>query len=1028
MSDRDAHDGPLGRDGLAPRRPDNRPGLDELAYRVGTHSAFLRRMRWRIPRERFTDPLTGEDLQPLRGLTVRETSDPTIALMDAWATALDVLTFYSERIANEGYVATARERRSMVELARSIGYELTPGVAASVHLAFTVEDADDPYRSVDVPVGTQAVSVPQEKGALPQTYETTEAIRTRAEWNAMPAQTETPQHLALRWPSEGAAGRGELYLFDLDNSFDTEAAIAAGELAESDVVEITDPAELDPWYPVDAGLDLAGALADLQEDAASNTEIDPTLRAVPVTEVNLRGIGRGLAPGDRLLAVGARQTDDAQQVAASPFRVVEAEPDRDHDLTRVVLAPLGGDAPPQRRGRPRLRPAKLRIGTVPAQSISFDETSVHRQVTRTAWTGATLRAFLSVQQWPRRQLMRLVRQAPPVAAPPLGEAAPGFHVLRQRLGFFGNTAGRQESLANPDETRGGADDDPYPASWDKDERTIWTDSQGQGLGDRVDAYLEREVEQVTPGQWALVENPSGQAVPLRVATAAGTSRTDFALTGKATGLGFRRADGSAVDTTATDLAAFTFRSARAYVVSERLPQAGAPLLDPLTRGADEVTLDSLYLDLQPGRSVSVTGERADAPGVRESETLGIDDVLHVGGVTRIVFAGGPTYAYRRSTVRINANVAPATHGESYAEDLGSGDATRANQAFALAKPPLTFVSAGSESGLASTLTVRVGGVAWAEVGSLHDSAPGDEVYQVRIDDSGTTRVTFGDGQHGRRLPTGQLNVSAFYRSGVGTVGETPDETIIQLKTRPLGIRSVVNPSRATGSAEPETLEDARERAPQSVRTLGRIVSLTDYADFARGFAGIGKAASVALWLGHERVAHVTVAPQAEGVFAESDQALVNLRDAVAALRNRTHRAVVAPHAVRLFTVSARLVHDPRHRAEDIEAAARAGLDASFGYDARALGQSVSAAEVVAALHGVVGVVAVDLDRLDPYPADPVDGGAPGPGEDDPPVPALLRARPARVVRADDGSSVAAPAELLTVLGAGVILALEADDA
>jgi hypothetical protein len=69
--------------------------------------------------------------QPLSALTTRDLDDPAIAMLDAWAVALDVLSFYQERIANEGYLRTSTERRSIVELARAIGYELRPGLAAS---------------------------------------------------------------------------------------------------------------------------------------------------------------------------------------------------------------------------------------------------------------------------------------------------------------------------------------------------------------------------------------------------------------------------------------------------------------------------------------------------------------------------------------------------------------------------------------------------------------------------------------------------------------------------------------------------------------------------------------------------------------------------------------------------------------------------------------------------------------------------------------------------------------------------------
>src|SRR5678816_3746877 len=87
------------------------------------------------------DGASSDTYTPLRALTTRDPSDFSIALLDGWATVADVLTFYEERIANEGFLRTATERRSILELARLIGYELNPGVAASVHLAYTVDTA-----------------------------------------------------------------------------------------------------------------------------------------------------------------------------------------------------------------------------------------------------------------------------------------------------------------------------------------------------------------------------------------------------------------------------------------------------------------------------------------------------------------------------------------------------------------------------------------------------------------------------------------------------------------------------------------------------------------------------------------------------------------------------------------------------------------------------------------------------------------------------------------------------------------------
>ncbi|MHC4179148.1 MAG: putative baseplate assembly protein, partial [Planctomycetota bacterium] len=128
---------------------------------------------------------------PLRRLTTRQASDPAIALMDAWATVADVLTFYQERIANEGYLRTAVERRSILELARLIGYKLRPGVAASVHLAFSMEEGSG---ETVIPKGTAAKSIPG-PGELPQTFETSEPLKARPEWNELKPRLTRPQKI-----------------------------------------------------------------------------------------------------------------------------------------------------------------------------------------------------------------------------------------------------------------------------------------------------------------------------------------------------------------------------------------------------------------------------------------------------------------------------------------------------------------------------------------------------------------------------------------------------------------------------------------------------------------------------------------------------------------------------------------------------------------------------------------------------------------------------------------------------------------
>ena len=97
----------------------NAPGRSAIQYRVGTYATFFETMLARLSNLSLTLPSTDgsgavQTFYPLRQLTTREPSDPSIALLDAWSIVGDVLTFYQERIANEGYLPTATERRSML--------------------------------------------------------------------------------------------------------------------------------------------------------------------------------------------------------------------------------------------------------------------------------------------------------------------------------------------------------------------------------------------------------------------------------------------------------------------------------------------------------------------------------------------------------------------------------------------------------------------------------------------------------------------------------------------------------------------------------------------------------------------------------------------------------------------------------------------------------------------------------------------------------------------------------------------------
>src|SRR5499433_2566909 len=147
----------------------NRPGLTAIVFRVGTYSSFRLAMLQRISR-----------LPALTALQTRSDDDYAITLLDMWATVADVLTFYQERIANEGYLRTARLRDSILRMARLLDYQLHPGVAATTLLAFTL----DKNAALRIPLGLRVQSVPADE-EKPQVYETLESILADAKLNSL---------------------------------------------------------------------------------------------------------------------------------------------------------------------------------------------------------------------------------------------------------------------------------------------------------------------------------------------------------------------------------------------------------------------------------------------------------------------------------------------------------------------------------------------------------------------------------------------------------------------------------------------------------------------------------------------------------------------------------------------------------------------------------------------------------------------------------------------------------------------------
>jgi hypothetical protein len=895
----------------------NQPSLPAISYRMGTHGQIFQNMLGQLH--------TIEILR--KQLTTRDSDDFAIALLDGWAVVGDILTFYQERIANEGYLRTATERRSVLEMARTIGYELNPGVAASTYLALTVDGTDPNYATVSVPQGVQVQNIPAQ-GKLPQTFETSEEFEAHVEWNEMKPHSIRHQTLAID-------GDGKLYLLSLADEGDPAAENVSN------------------YYLVN------------EDPLMSDTD------NVIVTEVNqiyLSGVTANLKDGEVLLLVG-KQGETRYAIVR---KIVTVETDK--ELDRIIINLSTAEETDN----------KTTVKTVEADvavysDLVFNADTVARYVLYKDISEETLQAIIAVNNWEQNELLKHISAIQ--ASSTSLTSRMGVFALREHTGFFGSNAPMyndsfvEMGLMGLDE-------------WDTKGWEIWKDHPDNNYYSGIeelgaDVYLEKKVDDIGKDSWVVFDNSSldddSQLVHryfvYQIDDKTDQSVTGFSISGKSTGLKLKDINGNYLQPSDKSESPIKVRNTSVHVRSEALELLDLPVEDDLKAeatdtagetvmtGVSSIMLDTLVLGLQIGQPVIVNGELTDAEGVIGHEVAITKEIIHTRGHTIIYFEEALNYMYQRDTVTINGNVVKATHGETVEQVLGSGDGTATNQRFILKKPPLTYVSAATTTGSKSTLNIKVNGIEWEQVLSLYNAGSGSQYYIVRLDNDGNVTVKFGDGKQGARLPTGEENIVATYRSGIGSDGDVAANSIKLLKTRPQGIKDVNNPIAASGSQEPETLDESRTNAPRTVLTMDRIVSLKDYEDFARIFTGIGKAQAVVLWNGKSEIVHLTIADSYGDTIDSGSATYENITKAIDTYRDHLVAVQIDTFEKCLFHVEADLLIDDKFTSEDVLKDAKSALEDAFSFEKRDFGQLVTSAEVISILQQVSGVVAVDLDKL-----------------------------------------------------------------
>ena len=912
--------------GLTQQTPEaiaNRPALSSIAYRAGRYSTFNASMLAAL-----SDPAFPA-LAPLR---TRDTSDFSIALIDAWAVALDILTFYQERFANEAYLRTAVDQRSVFELARLVGYVPSPGVAASAVLAFTLSSAPGSPDNVLIPAGSRVQSVPG-PGQTAQIFETSADLTAVIGWNALPAQT------TVRWQLAGS----DTWITGTANSINLGDALLFVQAADGQPVP-------------DGAADFHYVTAVTPDPVSGNTHIwwDGPISGWPGT-----GPGGAIGPGDAALYVFRKkaalygvQAPSPQVLSGPNLRYVPGYQseiiddktvpaptwDYTNNFNNVNQISLDASYPGL---EPPAPPASGQPPGVPPQFAAFTDGSSawFFQITGTAETSPD---YYTLTAKTTQLTLALGGELPSAGVQGLSRKASSDLLARGVETLVSQTPNVTAYVQSAQLTPASL---PY-TSWSQDppyQRQAGMLTPVSGLSVPVTGG-----QQIAPGQPVGV---SGQR--LRILVSASTAT--FTPTSQS--------GGSAA-------------AAGQVFVTGAFPPATDPATGNLLWTVTTLSGVAGTLNVPAGE---FTLQPAASTDPQAGEAAVVQSVSVSGDIATLTLNGPLTGIYDSSTVKVNANAVLATDGQTVQEILGSGDATNPALQFTLKQAPLTYLPAPNGNGSVSTLQVWVNNLQWHETASLLTSGPADRVFVTSTNASGNTVVQFGNGVQGARPPTGTANIRAVYRTGIGSAGMVSAGQLSQPLDRPQGLSSVTNQSASSGAADPATGGQARASAPLPTLTVGRVVSLEDYQNYALGFAGIGMALATWTWFGGVRGVFLTVAGVGGAVLSGNDPVVTGLAAAVRLGGDPHVPLQIVSYQPVPFTFTAAVVVDQANYAPaQVLAQVWQDLTAAFAFGQRQFGQGVAASEIIEIIQQVAGVTAVRLQALGR-------SGAVPPG----PVPAML---------------------------------------
>lgn len=380
--------------------------------------------------------------------------------------------------------------------------------------------------------------------------------------------------------------------------------------------------------------------------------------------------------------------------------------------------------------------------------------------------------------------------------------------------------------------------------------------------------------------------------------------------------------------------------------------------------------DDVLAQLKDLIDQEVTGEKALLTLIEA--TIGAEQMLQYKGLilkqssrtTKIEWVGlteAPPSSWTYSNLRVLANVARISHGESVEEILGGSDGVTSFLRFELKKSPVTQLP-GANGG-EPAIEVRVNDVVWERVDDFYNSGPDSRHYQIEINDLQQATVIFGNGRNGAIPSSGKKHIRAIYRFGLGEDGNVDGDQINRIKKAHPLVERAFNPTATVGGAIPAGLHDLQAQATRYIRTFERAVSIQDHADVALLYPGIVRSAARMVEGTIEVIVATAEGEAADELTAEVAAFLEVRRDTELPLR------VIAPDPIDIY-LSIEIEHDPAYLRENIRLEVQDKLLSDdpdqpglFAFGDRMLGQAAHRSHIYERVAAVEGVDFVRITRF-----------------------------------------------------------------